>query len=80
MTDARDLSPEDKRGLKQIREILKVGAILAETLTLDEKIELANLPGTTVPPVRVKDDTDRHQPLTMSQDARRSPRLEGGAL
>jgi len=49
MTDARDLSPEDKRGLKQIREVLKVGTILSETLTPDEMIELASLPDTTVP-------------------------------
>ena len=80
MTDARNLSPEDKKGLKQIREVLKVGTILAETLTPDEKIELANLSNMTKLIESEEDDTYRHQPLTLSQDIRRLREREGGTV
>ena len=80
MTDARNLSPEDKKGLKQIREVLKVGTILAETLTPDEKIELANLSNMTKLIESEEDDTYRHQPLTLSRDIRRLGELEGGTV
>ena len=80
MTDARNLSPEDKKGLKQIREVLKVGTILAETLTPDEKIELANLSNMTKLIESEEDDTYRHQPLTRSQDIRRLREREGGTV
>jgi len=80
MTDARNLSPEDKKGLKQLREVLKVGTILAETLTPDEKIELANLSNLTKLIESEEDDTYRHQPLTRSQDIRRLREREGGTV
>jgi hypothetical protein len=80
MPDAQGLRPADKRGLKQVREVLKVGTILAETLTPDEKIELANLSSLTRPIGSEDDDTYRHQPLTLSQDVRRLREREGGTV
>ena len=80
MPDAQELSLEDKKGLKQIREVLKVGTIFAETLTLDEEVELANLSNMTRLIESEEDVTYCHQPLTLSQDVRRLREREGGTV
>ena len=80
MPDAQELSPEDKKGLKRIREVLKVGTILAETPTPDEEVDLAHLSNMPRLIESEEDETYRHQPLTLSQDVRRLREREGGTV